>query len=163
MKQNQGQSQTEVLSGWKEIANYLGKGVRTVQRYEWQMALPVRRPGAKPHASVVAAKSEIDAWVSASPMDGPVRSLRPLSEPALSVRASIASSVRELRSLRCEMAALREEMHASIHTLRQTVQSFQHKWTPPPMEGPYALLEKEFRNAGTFELLRSDTSRRKIN
>ena len=26
--------QVAIISGWKDIANYLGKGVRTVQRYE---------------------------------------------------------------------------------------------------------------------------------
>lgn len=34
----------EILSGWKEIANYLRKGVRTVQRYERELGLPIRRP-----------------------------------------------------------------------------------------------------------------------
>jgi len=42
----------QILSGWKEIANYLGKGVRTVQRYERYMGLPVRRPAGKPSGSV---------------------------------------------------------------------------------------------------------------
>src|ERR1700722_14162983 len=58
----------QFLSGWKEISNYLGKGVRTVQRYEWQMGLPVRRPAGKPRGSVVATKLELDAWVCASPI-----------------------------------------------------------------------------------------------
>lgn len=163
MNQNQEQAPTEVLSGWKEIAHYLGKGVRTVQRYEWQMALPVRRPAGKPHGSVVATKAEIDTWVSASPMHGRLPLLKPLSETSLAVRASIASSVKELRSLRSEMAALREEMHASIHTLRQTVQNFERDSTLRPLQGPDALLEKEFRNIGALGLLRSDASRRKVN
>jgi hypothetical protein len=34
----------EILSGWKDIANYLGKGVRTVQRYGREMGLPIHRP-----------------------------------------------------------------------------------------------------------------------
>ena len=29
----------DILSGWKEIANYLGKSVRSVQRYELEFAL----------------------------------------------------------------------------------------------------------------------------
>src|ERR1700744_5645072 len=56
------------LCGWKEIANYLGKGVRTVQRYEWQMGLPVRRPAGKPRGSVIATKPDLDAWIGASPI-----------------------------------------------------------------------------------------------
>ncbi len=31
-----------VLNSWKEIACYLGRGVRTVQRYERDLGLPVR-------------------------------------------------------------------------------------------------------------------------
>src|SRR5262252_146292 len=33
---------SEIMSGWKDIANYLGKGVRTLQRYEREGALPVK-------------------------------------------------------------------------------------------------------------------------
>ena len=50
-----------ILSGWKEIANYLGRGVRTVQRYEIEKHLPIRRPAGE---SVIATKTEIDRWVS---------------------------------------------------------------------------------------------------
>ena len=36
----------QILSGWKEIANYLGKRIRTVQRYEREMSLPTHRRSA---------------------------------------------------------------------------------------------------------------------
>lgn len=51
------------LNSWKEIAAYLGKGVRTVQRWETQMGLPVRRLGREGGEIVYALKSEIDAWI----------------------------------------------------------------------------------------------------
>jgi len=51
------------LNSWKEIATYLGKGVRTVQRWEVQMGLPVRRLGREGGEIVYALKSEIDAWL----------------------------------------------------------------------------------------------------
>jgi len=54
----------QVLSSWKEIAAYLGKGVRTVQRWEAEMGLPVRRPGPERHI-VVAIPAELDEWVRA--------------------------------------------------------------------------------------------------
>jgi hypothetical protein len=57
----------EVFSGWKDIANYLGKGVRTVQRYEKELMLPVRRPTG-PRGSVLATKAELDRWVSSATM-----------------------------------------------------------------------------------------------
>jgi hypothetical protein len=40
-------SSQQFLSGWKDIASYLGKGVRTVQRYERDLALPVREKSAR--------------------------------------------------------------------------------------------------------------------
>jgi hypothetical protein len=30
-----------LLNGWKEIAGFFGRGVRTVQRWEQQLGLPV--------------------------------------------------------------------------------------------------------------------------
>lgn len=55
----------EILSGWKDIANYLHRGVRTVQRYEQELKLPVRRPAAKSGGSVLATRNDLDAWVRA--------------------------------------------------------------------------------------------------
>ncbi len=50
------------LNGWKEISNYLGRGVRTVQRWE-HLGLPVRRPAGRTRSAVCALPDEIDAWV----------------------------------------------------------------------------------------------------
>jgi len=50
------------LDSWKEIAAYLRKGVRTVQRWERTEGLPVRRVGQERSGSVFAYKSELDAW-----------------------------------------------------------------------------------------------------
>lgn len=52
---------SQVLTSWKEIAAYLGKGVRTVQRWEAQLGLPVRRPGPERHI-VLAFPAELDEW-----------------------------------------------------------------------------------------------------
>lgn len=52
-----------ILHGWKDIAKYLGSGVRTVQRWE-KLGLPVRRPTA---GAVVAITKEIDVWVKLAP------------------------------------------------------------------------------------------------
>jgi len=51
------------LNGWKEIAAYLGRSVRTVQRWEKDFGLPVRRFGLSKPESVFAAPREIDAWL----------------------------------------------------------------------------------------------------
>jgi len=52
-----------VLSSWKDIARYLGKGVRTAQRWERDSNLPVRRLQKSPKSAVIAVPAEIDAWV----------------------------------------------------------------------------------------------------
>jgi eukaryotic-like serine/threonine-protein kinase len=50
------------LDSWKEVAAYLGKGVRTVQRWETTEGLPVHRLGQKRTGSIFAYRSELDAW-----------------------------------------------------------------------------------------------------
>ena len=56
----------EMLSGWKDIATHMGKGVRTVQRYERELGLPVRRVSGHPTSAVIATKSDLDSWVRSS-------------------------------------------------------------------------------------------------
>src|SRR5713226_3053721 len=52
------------LDSWKEIAAYLGREVRTVQRWEKNEGLPVHRQIHEKLGTVYAYKSEIDAWWS---------------------------------------------------------------------------------------------------
>jgi len=58
---------TEVLNGWKEIAQHLGRGVRTAQRWEKQLRLPIRRPHGDARSPVCARVAELDAWLLATP------------------------------------------------------------------------------------------------
>ena len=50
------------LESWKEIAVYLGRDVRTVQRWERGEGLPVHRLHHSKLGSVYAYASELDAW-----------------------------------------------------------------------------------------------------
>src|SRR6185503_25631 len=50
------------LDGWKSIASYLNRTVRTVQRWEKLEGLPVHRLEHTAAASVFAYTEEIDAW-----------------------------------------------------------------------------------------------------
>jgi hypothetical protein len=54
----------ERLDSWKEIAAYLKREVRTVQRWEKSEGLPVRRHLHKKQGTIYAYKSELDAWWS---------------------------------------------------------------------------------------------------
>ncbi len=51
------------LNSWKEIAVYVGRGVRTVQRWERELGLPVRRPHDHLRSPVIALPAEIDEWL----------------------------------------------------------------------------------------------------
>jgi adenylate cyclase len=77
------------LDSWKEIANYLKRGVRTVRRWERQERLPVHRHVHSKQATVYAFAHEIDVWLkSRSPHVGAVQLLahdsqQPREMPAL--------------------------------------------------------------------------------
>lgn len=120
--------QSEILSGWKDIANYLGKGVRTVQRYELELGLPVRRPSGKAKGSVIATQSEIDAWVAACRISDRPQSISPSS--MLLSYGSLAGRIAEMDKLSEQMRKLRVEIRASRDMLRTTIQRIQHAMSP---------------------------------
>ena len=61
----------DILNGWKEIAGYLGRDRRTVERWEKQRGLPVRRVPGAGRASVYALISELDEWLANSKVSEP--------------------------------------------------------------------------------------------
>lgn len=65
------QLRKDVLNGWKEIAGYLGRDPRTVERWEKQRGLPVRRLPGTGRATVYALISELDAWLASTPVRDP--------------------------------------------------------------------------------------------
>ena len=54
------------LNGWKEIASYLGRGERTVKRWEAERELPVRRLPGGGRASVHAYTKELEHWLQSN-------------------------------------------------------------------------------------------------
>lgn len=56
------------LSGWKEIARYVGRGTRTVQRWEKEHGLPIRRLAGKGgrSESVFAFAADVDDWLAST-------------------------------------------------------------------------------------------------
>jgi hypothetical protein len=55
------------LSSWKEIAQYFSRGVRTVQRWEAELGMPVRRPHGGSRTAVMAIREELDTWMTSRP------------------------------------------------------------------------------------------------
>jgi Tol biopolymer transport system component len=50
------------LDSWKEIAAYLGRGIRTVQRWEQEEGLPVHRLAHEKRGTIYARREELAAW-----------------------------------------------------------------------------------------------------
>jgi TolB-like protein/Tfp pilus assembly protein PilF len=72
----------ERLDSWKEIAAYLGRDVRTVQRWERTEGLPVKRHLHQAQYTVYAFRPEIDIWM---------KDRRFSSEPTVPVSSPVTS------------------------------------------------------------------------
>jgi len=70
------------LVSWKEIASYLGREVRTVQRWERTEDLPVHRHEHQKKSTVYAFTSELDEWFKKrQPVDDPEADAEFIPEP----------------------------------------------------------------------------------
>jgi hypothetical protein len=131
--------ESAVLSSWKDIARYMGKGVRTVQRWEHHLGLPVRRPNGASHKSAVLLdRSDLDAWLATrfSPR-GAGRDLAAKgAEPSDSARNTLREGIRTARALRDANHALTQEIYESIRLLtercdRLTNHALEVSWSLP--------------------------------
>ena len=95
-----------ILNSWKEIATYIGRGVRTVQRWETQLGLPVHRPAGKDHSAVLAFSSELDEWLNRRPLRSSAAEALSTSEGA-ALQALMVKAEALLQ--RCEMLLLRND------------------------------------------------------
>ena len=101
-------SSANVLNSWKEIAMYLGRGVRTVERYERNLALPVRRPRGTSRSAVIALKEDLDTWLRRAPLTKTVvDSCAPLPAQSLTLVRTVHKSVQDGGDLRHRCAELR--------------------------------------------------------
>ena len=112
------------LTSWKEIAEYMRSGVRTVQRYERELGLPVRRPTGKLRGSVMATRAEIDAWIAAGPVRDAFRLVR-VEHNALTRKQTteLGDNISEMRKLKEQMQALRLESRSALKLLIDRVSS----------------------------------------
>lgn len=111
-------NQNEMLSGWKEIAGYLGRGVRTVQRYEHELGLPTKRISGHRSGSVLATKSDLDSWVNSRPI---VQSSDTQQTAQVNLGSTLENSLRERSRLHSEMMTLREELKENIREIRHDI------------------------------------------
>jgi hypothetical protein len=132
-----------VLSSWKDIARYLGKGVRTVQRWEQHLGLPVRRPiGASQKSAVLLYRGDVDAWLatrfSARALE---KSEVRCNQSSRSARSTLTEGIRTARELRTANYALTEQITASIRLLTERCDllatlRMHGPWRPAESAGP---------------------------
>jgi hypothetical protein len=128
--------QPELLTSWKEIAAYLGKGVRTVQRWELQYELPVRRPNEKAKGVVHATRQDLDHWPEAKwshrPQE-PQDAIRGGGGSTIyidAVRASIERSVQLHEANRALLAGVRRSLENCFQQCQTLARNM--NGTPPP-------------------------------
>jgi hypothetical protein len=86
------------LHGWKEIARFTGRGVRTVQRWERIYGFPVHRPAARSRSAVFALAPEIEQWMKSAPATN--------GEPEVALlRRRVAELEKECALLRVSLAS----------------------------------------------------------
>ena len=152
-----------IISGWKGIAAYLGKGVRTVQRYERELGLPVRRPSGKITGSVIATKAELDAWVAASPL----REASLLTRIDRGVHRNSQFALNELRALiaqthrlRSEAIELRKSVLSSFEMLQSNLERAITRMHPTPRNHGFMLSAPERHLLA--DMLPFDLTKRKV-
>jgi hypothetical protein len=137
-------AESTVLSSWKDIARYLGKGVRTVQRWERQLGLPVRRPvGASQKSAVLLYRGDVDAWL-ATRFSARSQNRETALENTHLVRSTLKERIRKAQELRTTHCVLREQIQESIRQLTErcdllTSQTLREPWFPAPSVGPRLL------------------------
>jgi len=113
----------EFLDSWKEIAVFLRRGVRTVQRWEQTENLPIRRHQHAKRGSVYAVPSELTHWAhqrsSVAPVTRPRDGMRHFDQLASLTRQQ-AALVGQVRSLLTTQAETYKRIQAETKA-RQTV------------------------------------------
>lgn len=113
-----------VLSSWKEIAQFLGKGVRTAQRWERELGLPVHRPEQSNRYVVLADPGELLHWMKAreshhgpppdsvqSPASDPITRTQVLGEQ---LSRQMNSVQKQATSIQTNIRALREYAESAV-------------------------------------------------
>jgi len=115
----------QTLNSWKEIASYLGRGVRTVQRWEADLQLPVHRIGTGDRSPVFAFKAELDNWMRAQARE---QRFPGAAGPGLKTPVHIGTRTTLDRSARLTSEALNllQKQQAQTKLLAQQVRRMAH-------------------------------------
>ena len=128
----------QILHSWKEIASYTGRGLRTLQRYEANLAFPIHRPLGKPRSSVLAFKDEVDRWFAATPQNrspqanedgvapqgpalrGTARPVEDLYKAAETWRTKTTSMQRRFSAMEQTVSSMQQSLNSMLERLQET-------------------------------------------
>jgi hypothetical protein len=118
----------QILNGWKEISSYINRSVRTVQRWEARLELPVYRPALKDKSAVMAFSDELDNWISrASPDMGEEGGVPNGNEGndafLLQVLDNVSAMVLDTAELSSQVGLLQEQLRQSLNLYRHAIAS----------------------------------------
>jgi len=94
----------QILNGWKQISDHIERGVRTAQRWESMLGMPVHRPALKDGSVVVAFSDELERWLRRTPPDTrekcvAIQDEEQSNESLLRVLEKMSTLVRQSREL----------------------------------------------------------------
>ena len=121
-----GTTSSDTLQGWKDIANYLGRSTRAVQRWEDELKLPVHRIQGANGPTVYALKKELDDW----------KKSRDLPKPTMEEAAEIATAANHHAVANASTPTWRLPALTAILALAGGVWIGQHFRTPILVTGP---------------------------
>ena len=118
----------QILNGWKEISSYIKRSVRTVQRWEARLEMPVYRPAFKDRSAVMAFSDELDRWISrASPEMGEEDGVPNGNEGndafLLQVLDNVSAMVFDTAELSSQVRLLQDQLRQSIKLYRHAIAS----------------------------------------
>jgi PAS domain-containing protein len=90
-----------LLTSWKDVARYLGKTTRTVQRWEKQFGLPIHRPPNQRTGVILARCEEVEQWIQSCATSLPHnrRSARNFERSAAHIHPTISAHFTVLESI----------------------------------------------------------------
>lgn len=120
-----------ILNSWKEIATYLGRGVRTAQRWEREHQMPVHRVGRSKRSPVFAMSQEIALWmrtvdaamlestVAEQQQDGHSLDILPPKRPTQSIGDVRSPTTRSLERMRATTELTVRQLEKTKYLLEQ--------------------------------------------
>jgi len=114
-----------ILNGWKQISQHIDRGVRTAQRWEVMLGMPIHRPALKDRSAVVAFSDELEAWLSRTSPDArdeceAVHEKDESKERLLRVLDNMSTLVEQSCDLLAQVKMLQEQLRRSRKTRRMS-------------------------------------------